>query len=287
MMKTKLNHMFKKSPAGSSFWLPAITLASGIMMSSSASATQITQWSYFIESGFSAWTQVGPGVGPDIIDEGVGVDGYPTKLSWGEPFDAEGPRSYLEVSSPVEGDDLITNGVPVTSAVLTHGNNIIQGPSRHLLTADLLSTLTLKPFLPDGPPLDPQSVTFQIKFEETNNSSTNSELCGDGLAITPCDDVFVLLNPEDLVTSFVFGSYKYTLTVALAGLSNLNDAQCSAAGTGSGCVGLLTPEQQTSSFNATIGIASAKIPVPEPATLALLGLGMLGMGVVRRRKSVV
>jgi hypothetical protein len=255
---------------------------------SSASAALITQWSYMVESGFSAFTQVGgSSVGPAISATGdSGDNDLPTSLAWGV---GEPSQSFISITSPVSGDDLVTDGAAVESATLTHGNFPIDSPSNHLLTADITTILTLTSFLPDASNVvGPLPLVFNIGFEETVNGSETGALCGDTNALTPCPDIFVLKNPADLVTQFIVEEYLYTTTISIDGLEDLNSTQCGAAGFPSetGCRGLVTEEGLENDFTATIAITASEAPrgVPEPSIVALLAGGLLTMGAWRRRK---
>ncbi|WP_179954211.1 THxN family PEP-CTERM protein [Denitrobaculum tricleocarpae] len=258
----------------------AVTLAAGATQASAG--TLITDWSYEVQTGFVAFTPQ-----PTVTGSGNNGDlpapftNAPTVLSWGTGDD--GP-SQLEVSKEVISTTggLITNDLGgVNGALLTHRNRTI-GPGPTLETATIFAPLTLTPFSPAGPALDPFDIAFNIVFEETTNFPANGGDCTPGTGGTPCADIFVLLNPGSLSTSFILDGFEYTISLFSEDLGVLSDEACAAAGAEAGCIGFITPEGEISTLQTKFNITARA--VPEPGTLALLGLGLLGLGIARRRK---
>jgi hypothetical protein len=58
----------------------------------------------------------------------------------------------------------------------------------------------------------------------------------------------------------------------------LGDVDCGPNFT---CIGFLTEEDKTNELQAGFAISAAR--VPEPGTLAIFGLGLLGLASIRRR----
>ena len=241
-----------------------------------ASAGMITEWNFSLETGFTAWEQVGgTSVGPDISPTGDSGDrDLATRLSWG----VGGQQSYLDIDSfsAPPNAPLVTNGPGQIVSQVTHGNFPIQLPANHLTSTTLESFLILDPLLPDLAPLPEFSAAFDIRFDETRNNSTNAALCGDSDAATDCPDIFVLTNPEALMGEFVVDDFLYTLSISLEGFGELSDAQCAAVGWTAGCVGLLTPENGATSVFPTLRITAEELQlVPEPPVLVLAFVGLL------------
>ena len=67
-------------------------------------------------------------------------------------------------------------------------------------------------------------------------------------------------------------------------LSVLENSACAAAGQANGCIGFSTPEGQSTTLAFGSTISTEPLQVPEPGMLALLGLGMMGLFVWRRRQ---
>ena len=113
-----------------------------------------------------------------------------------------------------------------------------------------------------------------IGFNETLN-------VGDCPAGNPngsvCDDLFNFNLGTFAPVSFAFGGHTYQVEFQLANFDNsvTNFPNCP-----NGDCTVWTAENVTSSMDVQARIRQ----VPEPATLTLMGLGLLGLGFAKRRK---
>ncbi len=267
----------------------ALTLIAG---AGQASAALVTEWGYVVQSGFSDFAPAAPdqNAAPnDSTNNGVvgsapnaGIGGLPTVLSWG--LGSGGPSQLFVTPTVNNPPNLFTNGAAVDGAMLTHANNTISGASLTLTNAQLTSTLLLTPLAPaPGAPIGPLPVVFDILFEETANAGIGGGQCTPGTGGTPCADIFVLQDPGALSFDFILDEFVYTVALTAAGLGPLSDEACAAAGEAAGCIGFITEEGQNNELQTSFTITAR--PVAEPGTLALLGLGLLGLGIARRRKA--
>ena len=254
-------------------------------LSAQADPTIVTNWSYSLGSIFSA-------AAPGAVS-GVGTD----TLSWGT-------STGSGQSSLVIGNNNIVNA-PVTTFIgapgmippafwaagnsITHNNNPITGAS--LTSATLTASLNLSALLPVPTPGAPGALPpllVNIGFVETPNTAP----CTVVGSPTPCNDIFVLvgglLNQVFSYDVDGSGAVNYFLNVfpSTGGvLSQLTAAECSAAGQGAGCIGFTTPENQSTTLGFSFTISTQPFMIPEPGSLALVALGMLGVaGLMRRRK---
>ena len=272
-----------------------------LIASQTAFAAKITQWSYENEVGF--FNTTGTAVTVDTINtQPTFVPGPPnpaaglaTTLSWGTPATASGKSKFrisdtggLNTTGKITGT-VITDDAFVEDASLFHNNFIINTGSG-LTGTTILGSLLLKALVPATVDVfGPLTGLFKLVFKETNNDGEGSlgGLCADGSA-KPCPDIFVLTNPGTLgpqVLGTIMG-FEYTLNLAIAGLTPVGDQGCALVGQASGCLGFITPENGISQLDVSFNITSKNTNVPEPGMLALLGLGLAGLGFsqARRRK---
>lgn len=184
-------------------------------------------------------------------------------------------------------DDIIGDDWVEISTVY-HRNNTIPVETDSLLSGIIRSNLALL-LLPDGVPfsdLNDVNFTFDETFNQTSNGNPNPGACaGENPVGTACDDLFTFNIESFDSLSFMWDGLKYEVIFKLDEFvgSATDFPNCDVGTANPNDCTVWTGEEQVSRLSVFMEIN--QVPVPEPATLSLLGLGLLGMGLSLRRRA--
>lgn len=273
------------------------TLIMSALLMSNAWASPIPSWDYTVDGAFISWsTTVGtsgsygsPAQGITTspadykylayaIDAGVPVppgtyaEGY-SKLAWGDyiwsgpgPVYSQVPGANKSaIGITANSGTLITDGPASLGMQLFHDNNVILGGSIQLASGVVRAILQLAPS--GFPPLPVFSTTLDFKFFETPNGTPTE------------NDVFVLLNPEVTQETFHFYGVDYVFNFG-GSFGLIPQAYIDLLGLEPGAVGWITAENALTTHDTFLTITA--LPTPEPTSIMLMGLGLLGLFGLRR-----
>lgn len=286
-----------------------------------AQAAMVDTWTYSTNATFSSptWEASGGGTQTNTASElswgGTGNFQTPTSsdanrsaLTVGNflagSLTGGGPANSLPGALTTDTNGSLTGSEIGKGISFTHWNNPLDSGFRTLTGATITDSLTLTPYSPTpGSALPGPTLTFQFKFRETPNAGGDggSGLCADGSAGGSCGDLFGFIGTNTVNNYFEyddFGYYASVLTLNSNGSLNtvgiglLANGECSILGldadfnsaNGYQCFGFKTAESAHSTQYFGVAISAVRLNVPEPNSIALLGLALSGLGMMRLRK---
>ncbi|MBS7812014.1 THxN family PEP-CTERM protein [Roseococcus pinisoli] len=217
-----------------------------------ASAASVT-----INATAPSWSNVVGGTNVNTGTSGTGNNTV-TQVHWGSPSNSQSGLGFNPANPPAA---VVNTDTTFLLGTLTHYNEPINsGTAASSARLNLATTIA-------GAVPSTQTFSYQFLIDETPNTPPCAYP-----STTPCADR-ITFNNLTTSSSFMIGGVPYT--IELLGFSSNGGATISSS--------FISQEGGSNSIQLYARITTPT-PVPEPASFAILGAGLLGLAAARKRR---